>query len=125
MFKCIYLENTITLACNVTHTLCWHWFISSYAASLLRNFLIEAYAPNAPRTCATVGTAVELGWTMYYFCNHDTKGSKVRIRLLDPTVRQLQLAEVEVFGELGKITLIALMHAYQQYCDVPYAICAV
>ena len=49
---------------------------------------------------------------MHYFCNHDTKGSKVRIRLLEPTALQLQLAEVEVFGELGKIALIALMHAY-------------
>ena len=68
---------------------------------------------------------MRLAWTMYYFCNHDTKGRKVRIRLIDPTLHNLQLGEVEVYGELGKITLIAIMHAYQQYYDVPYAMCTI
>ena len=105
--------------------MCWHCFILSYAAHQLRNFLIEAYAPNAPRTCVTVGTPVREGWIMSYVCNHDTKGRNVRIRLIEPTVPLLQLAEVEVFGELGKITLVAIMHAYQQYYDVPCAMCTI
>ena len=71
--------------------------------------MIEAYAPNAPRTCATVGPALRSGETRHIACNHDTKGSKVRIRLLGRKPRQkLAISELEVYAVQGKNILIRI-----------------
>ena len=52
---------------------------------------------------------MRLGETNHIACNHDTKGSKVKIRQLgEEAAQKFPLCEVEVFGERGKKILISI-----------------
>ena len=76
----------------------------SPTASTSREFVIEAFYPNAPRMCATfAGPSRWRGGTHHLSCRPNTLGSRIMLKTL--TSHMLALVEVQVFGESGKFNL--------------------